>query len=208
MDEPKPDAGKPDQQPKETSLAEQLAAMKAEIQSDFDKKYKSQMDGLNRRNTELEKELESEKKAHMKAEERQEYERKQYEQNITDREAALQRQTTEFHKMRLLAKYNLDESFMPRIQGEKPEEIEADIKSLLTFLDSKYVNPKINERLASGPKPAAPAAAASAGAGESPEMTLKKIAAMPTDDFKRWHKEHPDDWKALLGKYNEPVMSG
>lgn len=58
--------------------------------ADMDKKYKSMIDGLNRRNSELEKQLETEKQEHMSEKEKSEYQFKRQQQELEARERALQ----------------------------------------------------------------------------------------------------------------------
>lgn len=182
------------QQAKEPTITELMEKMKADLQADFDKKYKSQIAGLDRKNQELAKELESEKVAHMKAEERREYEAKQREQALAERESAIKQRDIDFHKMRLLAKYGLDEGFMPRIQGETPEALEEDIKSLKSYITDKFVNPEVNTRLASGPKPAG-------GSGQSDTgnlLTMEKYVKMKSDELRDYQKSNPKGWSDFL----------
>ncbi len=188
-----PDEGQ--QQSKEPTITELMEKMKSDLQADFDKKYKSQIAGLDRKNQELAKELESEKLAHMKAEERREYEAKQREQQLEERETAIKKRDIDFHKMRLLAKYGLDENFMPRIQGDTPEALEEDIKILKSFMTDKYVNPEVNTRLASGPKPAGGSGTSDAGASA---LTMDKYTKMKLDELKSYQREHPKEWQAFI----------
>lgn len=190
------------QQSHEPTITELMEKMKSDLQTDFDKKYKAQIAGLDRKNQELSKELESEKMAHMKAEERREYEAKQREQALAEREAAIKQRDIDFHKMRLLAKYGLDETFMNRIYGDTPEALEEDIKLLTSSMNDKYVNPEVNKRLASGPKPAG-------GSGPSDAVNIftdDKVNKLPAADLKKLIKDNQASWLAYLKtKPMEPV---
>jgi len=83
---------------------------------------------------------------------------------------------------------------MPRVQGETPEALEEDIKSLKSYITDKFVNPEVNTRLASGPKPAG-------GSGQSDTgnlLTMEKYVKMKSDELRDYQKSNPKGWSDFL----------
>lgn len=158
------------------------------------KSLKDRQGGADKKINDLLAELEEIKTSQMKAEEKRKYQEEKREKELTDREAALKKETVSYRKLRLLNKYNLNESLLPRIQGESEEEIEGDIKSLIELMNLD-VQKQVTERLTSGPKPTGVSGPTKTGGAK----TEAEIAAMSHDERKAYFKS--DEWKQLVAKY-------
>ena len=73
------------------SLDELVGTAVAKATAEIEEKYKANISGLHKRGAELEKELESEKTAHMNDKEKAEYDRERYEEDLTRREAVIKK---------------------------------------------------------------------------------------------------------------------
>ena len=132
-------------------------------QAPADTKYKAEIQGLNRKISELQNEV---KKANMSAEEREAVARQEKEQ--LEAETKQLRRTLAIEKG--LAEHGLPAEMGDRVKGDTPEEIQEDIKSLRSYLDGLVqtnMQSEINKRFAgNSPK----------GGATAPAMDYDEIA--------------------------------
>jgi len=139
-----------EQQPQtEPTVDEKIAAaIAAQTES-----FKAEINGLNRRNTELEKELENEKIAHMSEKEREKHEAEQ----LRIENEQLKAHAQEIQRKALitngLASDGLDPSVMSLMREPKDESELEGWKAQLNKLIEPEVQKRVNERLAGTPKP-------------------------------------------------------
>ena len=146
---PEPEKPEPDPKPEPESVDDKIkAAVTAAIDG-----VKGEIAGLNRKNTELETELESEKKAHMTDSKRLEYEREQKDTALAERE---QRVTELERNNRItdgLATAGLDLSAKElMVIPSTDEDVAAWVARQMTFINAE-VEKRVAEALTTGPKP-------------------------------------------------------
>ena len=161
-----------------------IAAAIEEAKKSIADQFKSEIAGLNRRNTELEGELESEKKARMSEKERAEYEREQKDKEIAEREqklAAAERAST-------------------IASGIADRKLDPDVRKLMTTpttaeefqtwannyeaLQASYIERQVNERLA----------------GRAPESSGNGKRNVALETFDDGRKASEEDFVAYLTK--------
>lgn len=169
----------PDKKP-EPTIQEIIEQAKKDIADQLDAKYKNDIAGLNRRNSELEKKLAEEQKAKMTEEERvkAELEEARVQAESARKEAENYKRSTLINK--LLAENGLPLEFERRITGQTTEDIAADVKALKMYIDAQVKaisEAEVNKRLGGDPL--------KRGA-ETPgdNLTLDEIEAIP-DPVKR-----------------------
>ena len=113
----------------ETMIAEANAKLKAELEE----RYKKEIAGLNKRNSELEGKVKKTELEKMSEAERIEAERKELEAE----KQTIKQQKIDLMVAKELANSGLPEEFAKRISGETEDEIKADVKWLKDFLTSK-----------------------------------------------------------------------
>lgn len=118
-----------DTQDIEKMIAEANAKLKAELEE----RYKKEIAGLNKRNSELEGKVKKTEMEKMSEAERIEAERRELEAE----KQAIKQQKIDLMVARELASSGLPEEFAKRISGETEDEIKADVKWLKDFLTSK-----------------------------------------------------------------------
>lgn len=164
----------PEKKP-EPTIQEIIEQAKKDIAADLDAKYKNDIAGLNRRNSELEKKLADEQKAKMTEEERvkAELEEARTAREIALKEAENYKRSTLINK--LLAENGLPLDFETRIKGMTADEITADVKALKTYIDAQVKTiseSEVNKRLGGDPL--------KRGAESlSDNLTLDEIEAIP-----------------------------
>lgn len=137
------------------STTGELERIRAEIKAEFDAKIKAEINGLNRKNSELSKELEKERLSKLSEEERA-----KKEAEILKSEAENARKESENYKRALIIDKSLNEAGLPielanRIIGGTEEEIKNDVKFLKDFISAeikKGVAGEVNQKL-SGASP-------------------------------------------------------
>ena len=118
-----------DTQDIETMIAEANAKLKAEQEE----RYKKEIAGLNKRNSELEGKVKKTELEKMSEAERIEAERKELEAE----QQTIKQQKIDLMVAKELANSGLPEEFAKRISGETEDEIKADVKWLKDFLTTK-----------------------------------------------------------------------
>ena len=118
-----------DTQDIEKMIAEANAKLKAELEE----RYKKEIAGLNKRNSELEVKVKKTELEKMSEAERIEAERKELEAE----KQTIKQQKIDLMVAKELANSGLPEEFAKRISGETEDEIKADVKWLKDFLTSK-----------------------------------------------------------------------
>lgn len=113
----------------ETMIAEANAKLKSELEE----RYKKEIAGLNKRNSELEGKVKKTELEKMSEAERIEAERKELEAE----KQTIKQQKIDLMVAKELASSGLPEEFAKRISGETEEEIKADVKWLNDFLTKK-----------------------------------------------------------------------
>ena len=113
----------------ETMIAEANAKLKSELEE----RYKKEIAGLNKRNSELEGKVKKTELEKMSEAERIEAERKELEAE----KQTIKQQKIDLMVAKELANSGLPEEFAKRISGETEDEIKADVKWLKDFLTSK-----------------------------------------------------------------------
>ena len=113
----------------ETMIAEANAKLKAELEE----RYKKEIAGLNKRNSELEGKVKKAEQEKMTEAERIEAERKELEAE----KQTIKQQKIDLMVAKELANSGLPEEFAKRISGETEDEIKADVKWLKDFLTTK-----------------------------------------------------------------------
>lgn len=146
MDNQKPETeSKPEQS--QNDVDSKITAAMAEIE----KKFKTEIAGLNRRNTELEKELETEHKSKMTETERLKFEKEAAEKRAADLEAKQQEYQTDQMIMAGLAAKDINataKSLM--VKPGTAEELVAWMTTFTKTIESE-VERRVNERLTSAP---------------------------------------------------------
>ena len=118
-----------DTQDIEKMIAEANAKLKAELEE----RYKKEIAGLNKRNSELEGKVKKTELEKMSEAERIEAERKELEAE----KQTIKQQKIDLMVAKELANSGLPEEFAKRISGETEDEIKADVKWLKDFLTTK-----------------------------------------------------------------------
>ena len=113
----------------ETMIAEANAKLKTELEE----RYKKEIAGLNKRNSELEGKVKKTELEKMSEAERIEAERKELEAE----KQTIKQQKIDLMVAKELANSGLPEEFAKRISGETEDEIKADVKWLKDFLTTK-----------------------------------------------------------------------
>jgi len=157
MAEQEPDAKQePEAEPdKQTDLDSMVSAAVAKAAAAIEEKYKSNIAGLDRKNTELTKELESEKTAHMNDKEKAEYERKKFQEDLDKRERALSEKQWDIDAADTLSAASLSVELKQLMQRPKDREsMEAWIEAFTSY-EAKRDKVLRNEILIGngGPKP-------------------------------------------------------
>lgn len=122
--------------------------------ADQQKKWKAEIDGLNRKNNELNKKLKDAELEKLSEEERikAELEEAREEKKKVEQEASQFRRQLTVEKM--VRKYNLPENFSNRLQGNDESEIEADAQSIAEFLSGEVqrrASEDVNKKLSGKP---------------------------------------------------------
>ena len=113
----------------ETMIAEANAKLKTELEE----RYKKEIAGLNKKNSELEGKVKKTEQEKMTEAERIEAERKELEAE----KQTIKQQKIDLMVAKELANSGLPEEFAKRISGETEDEIKADVKWLKDFLTTK-----------------------------------------------------------------------
>ena len=100
---------------------------------ELEERYKKELAGLNKRNSELEKKVKATEAEKMTEAERLEAERKE----LQAEKDAIKREKINLQIVKELASVGLPADFANRISGETEDEIKADAKALKDFLDKK-----------------------------------------------------------------------
>lgn len=151
-----------DQEKQEQEVQElqaQAPEEKTEINTDdklkeMEERWKKEIAGLNRRNSELQKTLEEKELEKLNEEDKA---KEQLRRAQEDKER-IETEIKELNKSRLVDKYlhesNLPTNLAKRINGEDEETIQADVKDLVDFINAeveKRAEATINERLGGQP---------------------------------------------------------
>lgn len=116
-------------QDSQLNVEELIAQKTAEIAE----RYKKEIAGLNKRNSELEKKVKLTEQEKMTEAERLEAERKE----LQAEKDAIKREKINLQIIKELASVGLPPDFANRISGETEDEIKADVKAMKEFLDKK-----------------------------------------------------------------------
>ena len=100
---------------------------------ELEERYKKELAGLNKRNSELEKKVKLTEQEKMTEAERLEAERKE----LQAEKDAIKREKINLQIIKELASVGLPADFANRISGETEDEIKADVKALNKFLDER-----------------------------------------------------------------------
>ena len=101
--------------------------------AELEEKYKKELAGLNKRNSELEKKVKATEAEKMTEAERLEAERKE----LQAEKDAIKREKINLQITKELASVGLPADFANRISGETEDEIKADVKALNKYLDTR-----------------------------------------------------------------------
>jgi len=101
--------------------------------AELEERYKKELAGLNKRNSELEKKVKATEAEKMTEAERLEAERKE----LQAEKDAIKREKINLQIIKELASVGLPADFANRISGETEDEIKADVKALNKFLDER-----------------------------------------------------------------------
>jgi hypothetical protein len=179
----------PEEQPKtEEAGGFDADAFKAEVAKDIESRFKKEISGLNRRNSELEKELEEARKKEMSKEERLEFERKKVEQmqsELTETRAGLLRSN-------IAAETGLGSKAIEFLTGSDEETIRdraAKLKALIDLASETKTKAEIEQRFKSSPRPA--------GGSPSGELTYEDILGMDEDQLSKFN---PKEIAAIINK--------
>jgi len=167
------------EEPKEENVDNKIK----EAMDKYSEQVKSEISGLNRRNTELEKELEAEKTAHMSDKDKLEYEKEQRDKDLAEREERLVEAERKNVITSGLAEKGLDLSVSNLMN--KPTNAAELVAWLETFesLVNPEVEKQVNIRLSAGGKPTS---------GGTP-TTVK-----PLNSFEDAKNASEEDFKAYL----------
>ena len=168
-----PEVEPKEEQPQEPTIDEKIAAAKAELEE----RFKSEISGLNRRNSELEKELENEKIAKMNEKEREKHEAEQLRQENERLKADAQAIQRKALITNGLASDGFDPSVMSLMREPKDETELEGWKAHLKKLIEPEIAKRVNERLTAAPKPK--------GTSENPDVDFKgkKGQEMSKEEF-------------------------
>ena len=100
---------------------------------ELEEKYKKELAGLNKRNSELEKKVKLTEQEKMTEAEKLEAERKE----LQAEKDSIKREKINLQIIKELASVGLPADFANRISGETEEEIKADVKALNKYLDTR-----------------------------------------------------------------------
>jgi len=100
---------------------------------ELEEKYKKELAGLNKRNSELEKKVKLTEQEKMTEAEKLEAERKE----LQAEKDSIKREKINLQIIKELASVGLPADFANRISGETEDEIKADVKALNKFLDER-----------------------------------------------------------------------
>ena len=100
---------------------------------ELEEKYKKELAGLNKRNSELEKKVKLTEQEKMTEAEKLEAERKE----LQAEKDSIKREKINLQIIKELASVGLPADFANRISGENEDEIKADVKALNKFLDER-----------------------------------------------------------------------
>ena len=138
--------------------------------AELEEKYKKELAGLNKRNSELEKKVKATEAEKMTEAERLEAERKE----LQAEKDAIKREKINLQIIKELANVGLPADFANRISGETEDEIKADVKALNKYLDTRaheLSEAEIAKRL-KGENPK--------GGDTKPKLTEAEIEKLPT----------------------------
>ena len=136
------------------------------FKADIEKRFKSELDGLNRRNSLLEKKLEEAEKEKMTEKERADYDLKQAKEAVEKARREAQEFQLERTRLEKLFAVGLDADASGFVGGASAEEIEARVKMLNEYIDrraSVRVEAEVKKRFGEAGKP---------GGGDKPGGTL------------------------------------
>ena len=114
-------------------IEKMIAEANAKLKSELEERYKKEIAGLNKKNSELEGKVKKTEQEKMTEAERIEAERKELEAE----KQTIKQQKIDLMVAKELANSGLPEEFAKRISGETEDEIKADVKWLKDFLTSK-----------------------------------------------------------------------
>ena len=114
-------------------IEKMIAEANAKLKAELEERYKKEIAGLNKRNSELEGKVKKTELEKMSEAERIEAERKELEAE----KQTIKQQKIDLMVAKELANSGLPEEFAKRISGETEDEIKADVKWLKDFLTSK-----------------------------------------------------------------------
>ena len=152
--------------------------IKKQITAEFDKKYKSEIAGLNKKVSEL-------TTAKMSTEERAEYEKKQLQEEL----AAYKSLSIQATKKEALIAAGIDPGYSKFIHGDTEDDITNAVKDLAELLErdkgaaKKELLGSVTKRPESG----------SAGGG----MSIAKFNTMNQNEKAEWTRRNPEDWERL-----------
>ncbi len=148
---------------------------------ELEEKYKKELAGLNKRNSELEKKVKLTEQEKMTETERLEAERKE----LQAEKDAIKREKINLQIIKELASVGLPQEFAKRISGTTEEEIEQDVLDLKSFLDKRaheLSESEIAKRL-QGDTPK--------GGATKKKLTYEEIAQIPDRKERiKAYKEH------------------
>lgn len=140
---------------KEKSLDELIAEAVDKKMADREKQHRAEVVGRDNKIRELTDANEELKKAQMKAEEREKYDKEQYDAKMAQREQDVAAKELALEKANIAMEMGVPKELVPRLAGETAEELRADAKALMEAYGAS-IQEGINKKLAeSGGKPSA-----------------------------------------------------
>lgn len=179
-DEEKVNEAEPEQEPQsnDVDVDSKIQAAIQEVQ----KQFKSEISGLNRRNSELEKELESERKAKMSETERYKFEKEAAEKRAADLEARQQEYQTEQMITAGLAAKEINVTVKSLMKRPETAEDLVEWVNIFNKTVESEVERRVNQRLA----------------GKTPESSPNKEPTKNLQSFADGKAASEDDFLAYL----------
>lgn len=172
----------------DAELAKQIAELKTR-QSGSDKKVTELLEAL--KNSEGEKE--ELRKQSMNATEKAKYEAEKREQDLLQKEAALQARELQLQKIGVLDELELPHKLSKRIHGKTQDELIADAKEFKTEFD-EAVATEVNKRLASGNGKGAGGTSGEKGSA----LTLDQVVNLSLEERMKLDRDQPGYMESLL----------
>lgn len=170
-----------EQEPEETQsgdLAKQIEEATGKVKAEIEAQFKSEISGLNRRNSELEKKLDEEAKAKMDEKERIEFEKKQAKEETEAAKKEADEYRVKLIRERLTHEAELSADFVALLRGESEGDIKTEIEGL-----KKLIAREAEKHLESeygGKKPTASTGKAVTWA-EIQKMTNEEVSNLPDE---------------------------